>query len=434
MIEAIFNTCDSFEHGGNIYRLAEELKMQERKIMDFSASVNPLGVSKKIKTEMRRHLKYLHNYPDHEAKRLRKRLAQYHGIDPETILCGNGSTELIYLITRVLKPQKVLIPAPTFSEYERAIILQNTAPLTHPSPSRGEGKGGGESQTFGLWNSGFIKYFMLDNKNNFAIDPDEFIAAMRDRSQNTEYRTQNTAPPPPYPLPQGAGDTPNISSPLRGEGKGGGEVLCSVDMAFLCNPNNPTGRLIRKEGVKRIAAAAKEFKCYLIVDEAFIDFCAEDSIIKDMEDNPSLIVLRSMTGFYALSGLRIGYGVFPQHLIGSLKRYKEPWTVNNLAQRAAVVALKDKIYRSETFRLLKEEKRFLEKSFKKIGIEFFDSDVNFYHLKISSANEIFQQLKRKGILVRDCSNFRGLDNTYLRVAVKSHKENTILIKELTSIL
>ena len=308
------------------------------------------------------------------------------------------------------------------------------SPPTHPSPSRGEGKGGGESQTFGLWNSGFIKYFMLDNKNNFTIDPDEFIAAMRDRSQNTEYRTQNTAPPPPYPLPQGAGDTPNISSPLRGEGKGGGEVLCSVDMAFLCNPNNPTGRLIRKEGVKRIAAAAKEFKCYLIVDEAFIDFCAEDSIIKDMEDNPSLIVLRSMTGFYALSGLRIGYGVFPQHLIGSLKRYKEPWTVNNLAQRAAVVALKDKIYRSETFRLLKEEKRFLEKSFKKIGIEFFDSDVNFYLLKISSANEIFQQLKRKGILVRDCSNFRGLDNTYLRVAVKSHKENTILIKELTSIL
>jgi threonine-phosphate decarboxylase len=99
-----------------------------------------------------------------------------------------------------------------------------------------------------------------------------------------------------------------------------------------------------------------------------------------------------------------------------------------------VVALKDKIYRSETFRLLKEEKRFLEKSFKKIGIEFFDSDVNFYLLKISNANEIFQQLKRKGILVRDCSNFRGLDNTYLRVAVKSHKENTILIKELTSIL
>jgi threonine-phosphate decarboxylase len=382
MIKGIFNSCNSFEHGGNIYRLAEELKMQERKIMDFSASVNPLGVSKKIKTEIRRHLKYLHNYPDHEAKRLRKRLAQYHGIAPETILCGNGSTELIYLITRVLKPQKVLISAPTFSEYERAVVSAQNSELRTQ-----------------------IKYFVLKREDNFNINPDEFIEAMTDLVQHSKNSLNS-----------------------------GFCALCSVNMVFLCNPNNPTGRLIRKEGVKRIAAAAKEFKCYLIVDEAFIDFCAEDSIIKDMEDNPYLIVLRSMAGFYALSGLRIGYGVFPQHLIGSLKRYNEPWTVNNLAQRAAVVALKDKIYRSETFRLLKEEKRFLEKSFKKIGIEFFDSDVNFYLLKISNANEIFQQMKRKGILIRDCSNFRGLDNTYLRVAVKSHKENTILIKELTSIL
>src|SRR4030043_1353603 len=138
MIEAIFNTCDSFQHGGNIYRLAEELKMQERKVMDFSASVNPLGVSKKIKTEMRKHLKYLHNYPDPEAKRLRKRLAQYHGIDLETILCGNGSTEFIYLITKTLRPQKVLIPAPTFSEYERLVVLQNTPPPPPPLP-QGEG-------------------------------------------------------------------------------------------------------------------------------------------------------------------------------------------------------------------------------------------------------------------------------------------------------
>ena len=381
MIEAIFNTCDSFEHGGNIYRLAEELKMQERKVMDFSASVNPLGVSKKIKTEMRKHLKYLHNYPDPEAKRLRKRLAQYHGIDLETILCGNGSTEFIYLITKALRPQKVLIPAPTFSEYERAIL-------------RGQGS---EVREQGAESKELIKYFMLDKENGFEINPDNFIYAMSG-DENPELKT-----------------TP-------------------CEMAFLCNPNNPTGRLLRGDDVKRIADAAKKFKCYLIVDEAFIDFCADDSVIKDVRDNPYLIVLRSMTGFYALSGLRIGYGIFPQHLIERLKKYKEPWTINNLAQRAAVVALKDKVYRSETFKLIKGEKKFLEKSFRKIGIEFFDSDVNFYLLKINNANELCQQLKRKGILLRDCSIFRGLDSTYLRVAVKSHKENTILIKELTSIL
>jgi threonine-phosphate decarboxylase len=205
-------------------------------------------------------------------------------------------------------------------------------------------------------------------------------------------------------------------------------------MAFLCNPNNPTGRLVKKENVGKIAEAARDLQCILVVDEAFIDFCPDETVIKDVEKNPYLIVLRSMSPFYALSGLRIGYGVFPQRLMGIIRGYKEPWTVNNLAQRAAVVALKDKVYRSETFRLIKEEKQFLEKSFRKIGIEFFVSDANFYLLKMSSANEIFQQLKRKGILLRDCSDFKGLDSTYLRVAVKSHKENTILIKGLTAIL
>lgn len=369
MTKEIFNTSDSFEHGGNIYRLAGELGMQERKIIDFSASVNPLGVSKKVKAELRRHLKYLHNYPDTEAKKLRKRLAQYHGIDPETILCGNGSIELIYLITRVLKPQRVLIPAPTFSEYERAVIQHS------------ENK------------KQFITYLMLNKENGFEMDPEEFIAALQ---------TLNS------------------------------ELKC--DMAFLCNPNNPTGRLLKKDDIKRFADAAKELKCYLIIDEAFMDFCGDESVIRNVEDNPHLIVLRSLTSFYALSGLRIGYGVFPHHLTSMLKEYKEPWTVNSLAQRAAVAALKDKVYRAEALRLMKEEKRFLEKSFRKIGIEFFSSDTNFYLLKAAGANEICRQLKKKGILVRDCTNFRGLDNTYLRVAVKSHKENAILIKELTKIV
>jgi threonine-phosphate decarboxylase len=391
MIQEIFNVPQPFEHGGDIYRLAEELKMQERKIIDFSSSVNPLGVSKKVKAEIRKHLKYLHNYPDPEAKRFTKRLAQYHGIDPETILCGNGSTELIYLIVRTLNPQRILIPAPTFSEYERACTTSCKSQVTS---------------------------YKLKKENNFDIYPDEFVKAIEGKLANLPSLTFTKEGQ------EGLNNSPHITH----------HSSSSCDMAFLCNPNNPTGRLLRREDVRKIADAAKKLKCYLIVDEAFIDFCADDSVINDVGENPHLIVLRSMTPFYALSGLRLGYGVFPQHLISRLKAYKEPWTVNNLSQRAAVVALKDKFYRNETLRLIKAEKQFLEKNFKKIGIEIFDSDANFYLLKISNAADICQQLKRKGILVRDCSNFRGLDDTYLRVAVKSHRENTILIKELTAIL
>lgn len=364
MTETNSNEPDLFEDGVNIYRLAEELKMQERQVMDFSASANPLGVSKKIKAELRRHLKFLNNYPDTDTRRLRKRLSQYHGIDPETILCGNGSTELIHLTARALNPEKVLVTAPTYSGYERALRTAESR------EQRAE-----------------IEYFLLKSENGFDINPVEFMNTMKGKT-----------------------------------------------MAFLCNPNNPTGRLLKKEDVKRIAEAAKELKCYLIADEAFIDFCPEDSVIKYTGENPYLIVMRTMAHFHALSGLRIGYGVFPHDLVRRLRKDREPWTVNSLAQRAAVVALQDKAYRKDTFSLLKQEKRLLEKNFEKLGIEVFPSNTNFYLLRSPDAAVISRHLKQKGILVRDCSDFRGLDNSYIRVAVKSHKENCILIRELSAII
>ena len=125
--------------------------------------------------------------------------------------------------------------------------------------------------------------------------------------------------------------------------------------------------LLKKDAVHKIADAAKEMKCYLIVDEACIDFCADESVIKDVERNPYLIVVRSLSSFYALGGLRIGYGVFPQHIIPRLKEQREPWTVNSLSQRAAVVALKDTVFRKESLKIITEEKKFFEKSFQKIG-------------------------------------------------------------------
>ncbi len=352
-------------HGGNIYRLSEELKMAEGDIIDFSASINPLGVSKKVKAALRGNIKYLCNYPDPETLRLREYIGRYHNIPPEMVLCGNGSTELIYLIARALRPERVLIPAPAFSEYERACRMSNEL--------------------------GVMSY-VFERKNNFDIRPDDFIKAIED---------------------------------MRDTGH---------NAAFLCNPNNPTGRLLKRNEVMKIAEAAKRAACCLIVDEAFIDFCPEHTVVNEVQKNPYLIVLRSITKFHALPGLRIGYGVFPLHIIGKIKEYKEPWSVNSLAERAAIAALKDMKYREETIRVIRKEKQFLIKSFEKLGIEFLDSAANFYLLKIANAGDIYHALKTRGVLIRDCSNFKGLDSTYIRVAVKSHKENMRLIKELSGLL
>jgi threonine-phosphate decarboxylase len=304
----------------------------------------------------------MHRYPDSDTKRLRKRLGQYHGIDPETILCGNGSTELIHLIAKAFQPQKVLMLSPTFSEYERACGIHGETEVIH---------------------------YGLSTENNFDLNPDTFIEAIKGKSPG---------------------------------------------MAFLCNPNNPTGRLLEKQAMKKIANAAKEYGCLLIVDEAYIDFSPGDSMVEEVSANPYLFVLKSMSHYYALAGIRLGYGIFPLHCIERLNGVKEPWMVNSLAQKSAAAALKDIAYRKESTALMHSEKAFLEKNLRKLGIHFFPSEVNFYLVKTALAPEIYQRLRSKGILVRECSDFQGLGTSYLRIAVKSHRENAVLIRELTKIM
>ncbi|HLF85688.1 MAG TPA: aminotransferase class I/II-fold pyridoxal phosphate-dependent enzyme, partial [Nitrospiria bacterium] len=113
---------------------------------------------------------------------------------------------------------------------------------------------------------------------------------------------------------------------------------------------------------------------------------------------------------------------------------KEPWTVNTLAQRAGIVAVNDISFRNETFRTIKKEKQFLEDGFEKLRIDYIPSAVNYYLIRTKKANDIIASLKNKGILVRDCSNFYGLDNSYIRIAVKSRRHNTLLLKELKKVI
>ncbi|MBI5664496.1 MAG: threonine-phosphate decarboxylase [Nitrospirae bacterium] len=348
------------EHGGNIYKIAGELGLPEGRLIDFSASINPLGLSKKVKETIRKGMDGLVNYPDPDTSMLRQKIAECHDIDPDAILCGNGSTELIYLIPRALKPERALIPAPTFSEYERACKISRCE-VTSP-----------------------VQRYEFTEENIFQINIDSFISAMQ-----------------------------------------------GFNMAFLCNPNNPTGALLQREEILGIAEAARKLRCYLVVDEAFIDFTPEESVIQDVRDNPYLIVLRSMTKFHALTGLRIGYAVFHESLIGRVQDFKEPWTVNNLAQHAAVTALDDMDYIDRTYRLIAREKMYMEKCLYKCGIKFIPSAANYYLLKVSDAGKLTVQLRNKGILIRDCSNFSGLNNSYIRIAVKSRKHNEMLMKELS---
>lgn len=346
------------EHGGNIYRFAEENKVLERLILDFSASINPLGLPATVISEIQKIDRLMYHYPDPEARQLKEAISTYHGISSESIICGNGSTELIYLCVRALKPQRALIPAPTFSEYERACRISGSN----------------------------IEYYHLKNERNFHLDTDEFIQNM---------------------------------------------VNC--DMAFICNPNNPTASLIERDELIHIVNAARDWRCYLVIDEAFIDFVPNNSIIQEVLNNPYLIVLRSMTKFYALSAFRLGFGIFHPSIVNNILKFKEPWTVNTPAQIAGIAALKDDEYRERTYKVIAEGKTLMEEGFKKLSIQFVPSLVNYYLLEVKNAQGIITSLKRANIMVRDCSNFKGLNSSYIRVAVKSNQDNEILLKELSKL-
>ncbi len=344
-------------HGGNIYTLLKK-GFRYEDIIDFSASINPLGMPQGVKDAIREGMRFFIHYPDPEQMELRNTISLYHDISPETVVAGNGSTELIYLIVRALRPRRVLLPAPTFSEYERA--------------SRCSGSD--------------IVIYELKEENNFDLEPEHFISFLI-----------------------------NLN------------MLKPIDMVFLCNPNNPTGRLVIKEGILRIAQTLKERGIYLVVDEAFIDFTPEQSVIRHVSGNPYLIVLRSMTKFYGLAGLRLGYGVFHPQLIEKILPYKEPWTVNTPAQIAGTAALLDNGFRKETLKAIDGWKKVLEEYFQRHGIYFIPSSVNFYLFKFKKVLGPF--LEGHGMLIRDCSDFIGLngaggndDIAWFRIAVRSPKE------------
>lgn len=372
------------DHGGNIHMASRKTGIPEKRIIDFSASINPLGMPVSARLALRRQFSLLGHYPEPFAEGLSEQLGHMLGVDLGSIICGNGSTELIYLIPRTLKPRHVLITAPTFSEYEKA--CRNN---------------GHELQ---------VTSYKLQKENNFDVDADGFIEAIE--QQNSRAAEQ-----------QGE----NATELLRYSSN------APINLAFICNPNNPTGRLLRKKDVLKIADAAKRLGCYLVVDEAFIDFCPDESVAHEVAGNPFLIVLRSLTKFYALAGLRLGYGIFPHAVAEMLKRQKEPWTVNSLAQAAGKASIKDLVYQESSLAVIQAEKEFMENEFEKISVHYLPSAANYYLLQLENAQQVIRALEEKGILVRDCSNFDGLDRTYIRVAVRSRRENTRLIREVRRI-
>ena len=333
---------------------------QKIDVLDFSSNTSPAGMPSSVKSTIKKRVDEMEHYPDADSSNLVSSLKKYTGLSDSNIVVGNGAIEILYnFCTAFLSKKHVLIPIPTFSEYESASKLADSK-------------------------------FTFFKTMNLSEDIDSFI----------------------------------LKIPRNG-------------CVFVCNPNNPTGTIISKTQLTKIILTAKKKSSFVFVDECFIELVPESnqSVINLVKKYDNLFILRSLTKSFGLAGIRIGYGVGSKTIIEILKKIKIPWSVNALAQEAGVIAIKNKSHLTKSKSIIKKESNFLKNKITKIpGFECYDSSTNFILIKTKDdSTKIQKKLLKHKILIRDCKNFRGLNNHYIRIAVKTHKDNLKLVNAMEAI-
>jgi threonine-phosphate decarboxylase len=351
-------------HGG-----AYSVKDHNRVKIDFSSNINPLGTSKRVIKSLIENINLSHVYPDPNCIELKKGILRHldsNIVEIDQIVTGNGATELIHYFSSTFAKKKVIIPSPTFCEYELA-SRRNSAKIIH-------------SQA----------------KEDFQIDPELIVK--------------------------------NGNNPNNG-----------VTTIFLCNPNNPTGKDSKKQ-INEILEKIND-KITVLLDESYVEFLDDSDhkrhnfFIGLIKDYHNVVILRSLTKTCGLAGLRIGYAVSSKKIIEKINNKVIAWNVNGLAQIAAREALKDKNHLKSAKRIIESEKKISFNRLKKNnGLRPISTDVNFYLIEIldnKNSTEMTEKLlNNNNLLVRDCKTFTGMNDKFIRVAIKTPKENKELFKAL----
>ena len=210
----------------------------------------------------------------------------------------------------------------------------------------------------------------------------------------------------------------------------------SLDMLFLCNPNNPTGLLMKRDFLMEILKRCREKGIFLVVDECFLDFIKEPeayTLKPVLEKSDGLFLLKAFTKRYAMAGVRLGYGLcHDQELLSRMEMMTQPWNVSTMAQEAGIAALTEREYVESGRQLVCTEAAWLKEEMKNLGLMVFPSQANYIFFK--GPGSLFADCVKKGILIRDCSNYPGLCKGYYRIAVKTHEDNVKLIGALQEIM
>ncbi|MBF2089188.1 MAG: threonine-phosphate decarboxylase [Synechococcales cyanobacterium K44_A2020_017] len=350
-------------HGGNLAWAAAIALCHPQDILDFSASINPLGPPASAIAALQSGMATLRDYPDPSYSQLRAALGQAHQLSPDWILPGNGAAEVLtwagYEFTSC---KAVALPTPAFGDYRRS--LHTFGVLVLPQPLDLEAIALGQSPS-------------LADLSTLPYAPED----------------------------------------------------CGL---LINNPHNPTGHLWTAEALLPYVQAFKQ----VVIDEAFMDFLPEDeqqSLVPWIADYPNLVILRSLTKFYSLPGLRLGYAITHPDRVQRWQSWRDPWTVNALADLAGQAVVGDRLFQQQTLQWLPPARQSLMAGLAAIpGLRPYPGAANYLLVQAEASSTALQQrlLTRHRILVRDCISFPELGDRFFRIAVRRPEENQRLLDGL----
>lgn len=334
---------------------------------DFSININPLGMPEFVRRAAIEGVARGSCYPDSECTRLRALAASHYEIAERKLIFGNGAAELIYGIVRAVSPRRAVVLAPSFTEYERALRAAGAE----------------------------IRFFYLKEEDGFRLPTEEYLQFL-------------------------SGERP--------------------DMIFLCNPANPAGNRLEIEETRRILEFCRRQGIFAVVDECFLDFLERGEELSAVgmvrEGWKTLFVIQALTKSFAMAGLRLGFGFLSdERLLEKMRLSIQPWNVSVPAQEAGAAAFGPgrEEYLAAARKMVGTEREYLRGGLEAAGLRVFPSDANFLLFKDMSERPeraLYDFLLARGVLLRCCDDYEGLDGRYYRVCVRSREENRRLLEIL----
>ena len=382
------NLLQEQSHGGDFYRWNKETGINQADILDFSVNVRPDGMPEFLKASILKNIKELCAYPDPQADELKELCSKYYGFAPENFVFGNGSNELFYALAPALfeeNYQHAYILEPAFSEYR--FSLEKAHIETHA----------------------LLHFLSPQIQNaNFQLTSDYIQKEQKQRIKEMQAAIQKVP---------------------------------AQSIIVLANPANPSGFFIAAQELLTITKQKQD--CFFVIDEAFIEYTGEKSFLQILPAIPqNILVIRSLTKFYALAGIRLGYLACHERLAQKIQAKLPTWNVNSLAQNIAKTLFTEQTAVKEDYqktnRKNDERKLDLYQKLSQIqGITLYASWTNYILFSLDNNFPNFWQdlLTKHHISIRNCDNYNGLkDKNFYRAAVRFPEEHTKLCQAIENIL